>query len=485
MSWLLPGGSVVVELLGERQATFRSVQDVGSRSGGAEAAALMRAAGVELYDWQQDVLADWLAEDDNGWVHSNCCLVVPRQNGKSMALVARILYGLFLVESERLILYSAHQFKTAEETWRLVRELVQNTPGLAARVARNGIRNSHGQEGLELVDGSRLRIVARTNSPSSQGRGFSPDCVILDEAMILGDESWSAILPALSARPNPQVLLASSAGLVESQVLARFRDMGREGANPRLAYHEWCAVDGDDRGDRRVWAQANPGLGVSPRLEFVEQEFASMPAAEFDRERLGVWAAAARSASALDVEAFADCVTGEVERPGAGGLVLAVDVHTRLRGQRDAAIVAAWSRGQVVESVVVQAQPGVRWLPERLLELCAEHGVSRVHMSVGGAKDVADELEAAGVQLQSLPRDGFKAACMGLAQAVTDRTVRVQASPGLAAAVSATPARQFPDGGWQFDSRRVDVSVAPLVAWAVAVQAARAHAEYDVMASVF
>lgn len=474
------------ELRGSREPSFRSVS-AWSESAGGEAAALMKAAGVTLLPWQRLVLDDWLAEDERGWVHSTGALVVPRQNGKTWALIARMLYGLFLVESERLILYSAHQFKTAEETWRIVRDLIERTPGLKSRVARNGIRNSHGQEGIETVDGSRLRIVARTNSTSSSGRGFSPDCVILDEAMILSDDSWSAILPALSARPNPQVVLASSAGTLESEVLARFRDLGRAGSDRRLAFHEWCAVEGDDRVDPVSWARANPGLGSTLRADFVSHELATMRAADFDRERLGLWSSESRAETALDVDAFADCVSGAVEKPERGRLVLAVDVHSRLRGQRESAIVAAWDADDVVHAVVVQHGPGVRWLPDRLLALCEEHGVGEVLMSVGSAKDVADDMQAAGVQLSALPRNGFKAACMGLAQSVEDSRLVVQASPALTDAVRSVPARVFPDGGWVFDSRRSDASAAPLVALAVAVQAVHAGAgtEYDVLSSVF
>lgn len=471
---------------GERRPAYQSVSEWADTAGG-EADALMRAAGVQMMAWQRDVLDAWLAETDAGWVHSTGALIVPRQNGKTWALVARMLYGLFLVESERLILYSAHQFKTAEETWRIVRDLVERTPGLRSRVAKNGIRNSHGQEGIETVDGSRLRIVARTNSTSSSGRGFSPDCVILDEAMILTDESWSAILPALSARPNPQVLLASSAGTVESEVLTRFRDLGRAGTDARLAYHEWCALVDDDRDDPRSWARANPGLGDTLRADFIRHELGTMRAGDFDRERLGLWSTESRAESALDGDTFTDAVVELLPRPVGVPVTLAVDVHSRLRGQRESAIVAAWSNGQVVQSVIVQSGPGVRWLPDRLLALIGEWNATGVHMSIGSAKDVAADLEAAGVNVIPVPRDEFRASCMGLAQAFTDRRVQVQASPSLAAAAANVPARQFPDGGWVFDSRRSSVSAAPLIGLAVAVRVVQSAAgyDYDVLSSVY
>jgi hypothetical protein len=95
-------------------------------------------------------------------------------------LEARELAGLFLF-GEQLILHSAHEFKTAQEAFRRVLGLIQNTPDLDKLVSR--VRTSHGEEGVELRNGARLRFVARS---TGSGRGFSGDVVILDEAYNLG-----------------------------------------------------------------------------------------------------------------------------------------------------------------------------------------------------------------------------------------------------------------------------------------------------------
>ena len=86
---------------------------------------------------------------------------MPRQNGKGAILEAIELAGLFLF-GEQLILHSAHEFKTAQEAFRRVLQLVENTDHLRKRVAR--VRTSHGEEGIELTTGARLRFVARSTS---------------------------------------------------------------------------------------------------------------------------------------------------------------------------------------------------------------------------------------------------------------------------------------------------------------------------------
>jgi hypothetical protein len=47
----------------------------------------------------------------------------PRQNGKGGIIEARELWGLF-IGGEKLILHSAHEFKTAKEAMRRIEELL-------------------------------------------------------------------------------------------------------------------------------------------------------------------------------------------------------------------------------------------------------------------------------------------------------------------------------------------------------------------------
>jgi hypothetical protein len=129
-------------------------------SAGVEAVELAASAGLILDDWQQHVLNVGLGERADGkWAAFEVGLIVGRQNGKGSILEARELAGLFLF-GEQLILHSAHEFKTAQEAFRRVLGLVQNTPDLEKLVSR--VRTSHGEEGIELRNGARLRFVARS-----------------------------------------------------------------------------------------------------------------------------------------------------------------------------------------------------------------------------------------------------------------------------------------------------------------------------------
>ena len=71
-------------------------------------------AGLELDPWQRYVLDVALrVRPDDRWAAFEVALIVARQNGKGAVLEARELAGLFLdLPDEKLILHSAHEFKT-------------------------------------------------------------------------------------------------------------------------------------------------------------------------------------------------------------------------------------------------------------------------------------------------------------------------------------------------------------------------------------
>lgn len=283
-------------LVGAQKPRFLSVPDYGT-SAGAAAADLAADAGLVLDPWQRLVLDHALGEKPDGrWSAFEVGVLVSRQNGKGSILEARELAGLFLF-GERLILHSAHEFKTAQEAFLRIRELIEGTRAFSRRVKR--ITNNTAEVGIELIGGQRLKFVARSGG---SGRGFSGDVVILDEAFNLPDAAIEALMPTMSARPNPQLWYTSSApdqDLAPCLPLTRVRNRGVKGGDPSLAYFEWSAElcgdncakgckDHDDPADPAVWAATNPGMGIRITQEHIGRELVSMGRAGFARERLGV-----------------------------------------------------------------------------------------------------------------------------------------------------------------------------------------------------
>ena len=270
-----------VTLRGDQQPRVCSLPAFDRDDSGRNAVKLAAVAGLQLDPWQRLVLENGLRRRDGKWAAFEVACIVARQNGKGTVLEALELAALFLFPDVRLILHSAHQFKTAAEAFLRIRSVIEGNPDFERRVSR--IRTAAGAEAIELRDGKRLRFVARS---SGSGRGFTSDLIILDEAYELGDQEMAALLPTLSARPDPQVWYTSTAGGPSSVQLGRVRARGVEGADQSLAFMEWSAADDDDP-DQAV-AHANPGLGIRISADYVERERAALSPEAFERERLSI-----------------------------------------------------------------------------------------------------------------------------------------------------------------------------------------------------
>lgn len=257
-----------------------------AKTRGDKAIAFLDAIGYYLDPWQQLVLRDLLGErDDRKWAALEAVLLVPRQNGKTAVTEALELCHLFLFGS-KLIIHTAQLFDTAFESYLRMCAIIEGCPELAKYIKQT--RSGNGNVGIELKNGARLLYKARGKG---QGRGFSGDLVILDEAYDLDPDMISALIPALSARKNPQVIYTSSTGHEDSKVLINARDRGLA-HEPRIALFEWCAdVKCKNLDDRDQWYKANPALGIRLDVEYIASvERGSMDDKMFARERLGLWA---------------------------------------------------------------------------------------------------------------------------------------------------------------------------------------------------
>jgi phage terminase large subunit-like protein len=266
-----------------------------SRSWQSEAAAAW--SGVPLFDWQADTLRRAMHYDRaaNRLTRTEVALIVPRRNGKTQLLMARILGGCLGTGTARGedILYTAHLGDTARAMFKAFLELLNNSPQLSTLVA--DVYHGKGDEAVVFTNGSRFTIRARTNSG---GRGLESDTLILDEALELSDDHMSALRPLVAkshAQGSGQIWLASSAGHGKSVVLAATRDRGRAAAagatvEDDLAYFEWMAPRDADPAAPESWRLANPSLGTKVLSEsFLRMQQRSMSVEGFGREHLGWW----------------------------------------------------------------------------------------------------------------------------------------------------------------------------------------------------
>lgn len=445
-------------------------------SSGQEAVELAALAGLRLDPWQQHVLDLGLSERADGrWAAFEVCVNVPRQNGKGGIIEARQLAGLFLL-GEKLILHSAHEFKTSIVAFKRIEQLIMGCPDLRKRVLR--VRRTTGEEAIELVTGQTLRFLARSGG---SGRGFTGDCNILDEAMILGDDAMGALMPTMSAVPNPQLWYLGSAGIGSlSLQLGRLRARALAAVeagvpDPSLAYFEWsvdphraecgpACTDHADPDDPAAWAVANPALGIRITAEHIRNERLSMGSGGiFERERLGVGDYPSDGGDVWQVigedawRALADPKTTPE-----GPIAMAIDA-TPERSHAAIAVAGPWRGGTHVE--VIEHRPGMGWVVDRAKELHTKHKPRCWVVDGGGPagsliQDLADEL---GVEIIQPKAREIAAATGQFYDAVAEQSISHLDQAPLTVALAGAQKRPLGDA-WAWARRGVGVDISPLVA---------------------
>jgi hypothetical protein len=467
--------NVASDVKGVQRPRIRSVPPFVS-STGQEAIELAALAGLHLDPWEALILADSLGERPDGrWAAFEVGVVVPRQNGKDAILEARELAGLFLL-GEQLIVHSAHEFATAMEHFRRVEALLEGAPEFSRRVRK--ISHSHGEEGITLKSGQRIRFRTRTKGGL---RGFTGDLLVFNEAMIISRAAHGAILPTLSAKSiqgNPQVWYAGSPvdqwihehGLV----LAGVRERGIEGDDPSLAYFEH-SVDADNPEqvgeqalDPASWAQANPGLGIRISAEHVAREQRSMDPRTFAVERLGVgdWPSLEEDAAqVISEEARVACI--DLESTAEDPVCLTFDVTP----DRSFASIGIGGRraggGWHVE--LVDRRPGTGWAVARIVELHSKWQPSEVVCDGNGpAASLIGPLAKAGIDVKVTTAKELAQACGATYDAFEEHEAHHLDQEELNAAIKGAAKRPLGDAfAWSRKSSSVDIG--PLVVVSLAL----------------
>lgn len=438
---------------------------------GPDACELAADAGLILDDWQAWCLEHGLSvRADGKWCGFECCVVVPRQNGKGAIFEALALYHLFVLKTE-LTVYSAHEFKTAGEFFIRLRSLIEGNPDLAA--ATKAVHTANGKEAIETIHGSRLKIVARSKGSL---RGFSADLLILDEAYQLPQHVIGAIYPTTSARPNPQIWFGSSAPHSDSLVLHDLLERMDSARYPRTFIAEWGLPRGTEGTPENI-ARVNPGFPHRLTQDNLDAEKPTLIAAgleEYERERLGIrsipegsepglirpeqWAAVCDDALELDMDAST--------------LLFGIDVaETR----NHAAIVALHDR----QFEWVDYREGTFWLVDRCKELAGKYRKPFALDSRGPAGTFIRPLRDAGIEVKEVAGDQLVKATGEFYDAVVDKTIRCRTHQDIDRAVLGAAKRDVGDAFvWTRKNSHAEISF--LVAMTVAL-----YSEFDPASQVF
>lgn len=434
-----------------------------------DVADLAATLNFALDEWQEQALEAAMGERADGrWASKFIGMSAPRQNGKSQLIVARALAGVLLF-GEKTIIISAHETDTAREVWRRLVDVVEDNPTLEARVT--GRMNAVNRESLTFGEGQNKQIIKLKARSATGSRGFSADCLLLDEAQILGKSAWGSIVPTMSARPNPQLWLFGTPPTTTDDPFAFSRV--RDSAIAKKARHcwlEWAADAKDDIDDPETWAKANPSFGVRISQEACADDRAAMDDDQFRMERLGMWAPAESSLRVISTEAWSSRAVKAGEVPTGDVDAYGLDMS------HDRVVSIGVCVGEHVEVAaldkVSDTLGAVEWLIDR-----AGKKTPVVVDGQSPAASMVPALRNAGVQVVVTSAADMAKACGAFYDAVLeDRLTHFDQAPLNTALAGARKRPIGTAGGWGWDRKDYSINLAPLVSVTLARFGANASA---------
>lgn len=439
---------------------------------GPEVADICAGAGYAP-DPQQELGLDHIfaIEPDGSPSTFEFCVICSRQNLKTGLFLQAVIGWVYVLDVPEVV-WSAHEMSTTRAAQRDLANILRSSPALRKRMLpqRNeGIYDANGEERIELLDPETgmtqvIWFKARTRDG---GRGLAKPKLVLDEAFALKAAMMGALIPIMLAQQWPQVLLGSSPGKADSEVLFDIRDRGRNHRSPAMTYLEWS---NGIRPDCEDPACLHPKSGfevgapcVANRIELIEHANPTLvstdritlgtlanvrqilTAAEWFRECEGYWEEPEKVETVPPIfgegrwEACAGQPEEWPEKPAALGVAVSVD--------RTWASIASASVVEVLEDPTdPEAEPvdrifvaatdrreGVGWLVEELKRIQGATDCVIVIDEKGPTKALLQDLEDGDVAVETVNLEEYAEACSRFHDKVRAGNLLHPASAGLEA----------------------------------------------------
>lgn len=251
---------------------------------------------IELYEstqnkkalpWQQNLLNDILAIDDNGlYIHQTYGFSVPRRNGKSEVIEIRCLWGLVNGES---IYFTSHRQDLASYFFE---KMVQYLSEAGYELDKDYfIVRTAGKEEITFnadLGSGRLRFKSRTTR-GALGQGY--DVLIVDEAQEYTEDQETALKYIVTDSANSQIIMCGTPPTAVSvgTVFTQYRKFVLSTQTFGSGWAEWSLQNAvEDITNTDYWYLTNPSLGYFLTERNILKETTSNPM-DFNIQRLGVW----------------------------------------------------------------------------------------------------------------------------------------------------------------------------------------------------
>lgn len=263
------------------------------------AAAARTILGLRLDLWQRRALNRALAYDRDGVLcHQLYIVSTGRQAGKTVLVRALIGWALTTPSSPpwATIAGLANDSTQAQIPYRAVLGDLAPVARRVGPIGRGGLALTR-YMGIRSAMHGRDRFYRYWSREARDAlRGESIDLGVFDEVRTQRDfDTWAALEPTTTARPDPLILAISTAGDDRSVLLRDWYDRGRRIIDGAEAAHgfgmTWYAAPDDlDPRDPRAIKAANPSVaeGRIPIAPILASSHSLSPAA-YRSERLNLW----------------------------------------------------------------------------------------------------------------------------------------------------------------------------------------------------
>jgi len=416
---------------------------------------LAKLIEMPLLKWQEFVLTDMLRVDKKQqFIRKTNLILVARQNGKTHLARMLILAHLLKWDSKNILIMSSNR-SMALDTFRQIAQVLETNDHLKGFVKQ--IRYANGTESIEMLDGTRLDVVAATRDGS---RGRTADFLYIDELREISEEGYRAAIPTTRARPNAQTLLTSNAGDAFSIVLNDMRERALENPPKSFGFYEYSAPQYCKITDRKAWAMANPAMNYTISETALEESVATSPIENTKTELLCMWISSLQSP--FPPNSIEDCSDSTLQMSAGAYTVFAFD---KSPSSRDAALVA----GQILPDGkigigVLQTWESLVSVDELMIakDIKAWADIYRPRQILHdkyATQTIADRLTAAGQICQDISGAQFYQACSDLLDATVNQKW-VHAGQDLLITQFSNVAAKTNDSSWRIVKRQSAGSVA-------------------------
>jgi phage terminase large subunit-like protein len=247
---------------------------------------------IQLRPWQEQLLNETLALDENGLFRTRTALYgLARKNGKSALMTGLGLWFLFNGDEGGEVYSCAAEKDQARITFGDARKIIEREPELAAMC--NIYRDV-----IEVPSTGSIWRVLSAEAYSKEGLNAS--AVIFDEVHALPNrELWDVMQLSMASRRQPIMLATTTCGVKadstgQDSTAYQLYQYGQKVArgevdDPSFYMAWWQADEGDDHRLEDTWMKANPGYGdLNSKDDFVSM-VKRTPEAEFRTKRCNQW----------------------------------------------------------------------------------------------------------------------------------------------------------------------------------------------------